>query len=189
MSPKRRRFVLEYIKDLNATQAAIRAGYSKLTADTQGPRLLGNVGVRKAIDSALAEREVRTQIKADDVLKELHRLATVDVGDAFDDMGRLLPFKDMPRDVRRAIAGVDVEELWGPDGGAQLGVIRKVKFWPKSNALEQLGKHLKLFTDVMEVKTDDLTDEQVAARIAALLERARQKRDAGAAEAGKAPVP
>lgn len=78
LPPKQQRFVLEYIVDLNATQAAIRAGYSARTAEQQGPRLLGNVGVSAAIAAALEQRSKRTEITADRVLAETWALLTAD---------------------------------------------------------------------------------------------------------------
>jgi hypothetical protein len=77
MTPKQRRFVDEYLLDLNATQAAIRAGYSARTAEQQGPRLLGNVEIAEAIQAAQQARSERVQITADDVLRGLHREATL----------------------------------------------------------------------------------------------------------------
>lgn len=75
LTPKQAAFVAEYLVDLNATQAAIRAKYSKKTAHVQGPRLLGNVAVRRALDIALAERAARLGVKAEDVLGDVARLA------------------------------------------------------------------------------------------------------------------
>jgi hypothetical protein len=77
MTPKQRRFVDEYLLDLNATQAAIRAGYSAPTAEQQGPRLLGNVEVATAIQAAQQTRSERLRITQDDVLRGLHREATL----------------------------------------------------------------------------------------------------------------
>jgi phage terminase small subunit len=77
MTPKQRRFVDEYLLDLNAARAAIRAGYSAHTAEQQGPRLLGNVEVAEAIQAAQQVRSERLQITQDDVLKGLHREATL----------------------------------------------------------------------------------------------------------------
>jgi phage terminase small subunit len=71
LNAKQRCFVLEYLVDLNSTRAAVRAGYSKKTADVIGPRLLGNVRVKEAVAKAVAERAARTEITADAVLKEL----------------------------------------------------------------------------------------------------------------------
>lgn len=65
----------EYLVDLNATQAAIRAKYSAKTAHSAGPRLLEHVGVRAALDIALAERAARLGVKAEDVLGDVARIA------------------------------------------------------------------------------------------------------------------
>lgn len=77
MTRKQDRFVKEYLIDLNATQAAIRAGYSPKTANEQGARLLANVSVQEAIAKAMAERSKRTGISQDRVIQELARIAFV----------------------------------------------------------------------------------------------------------------
>lgn len=169
LTNKQQRFVDEYIVDLNATQAAIRAGYSAKTAAQQGERLLRNVEVRRAVDEALEERADRVNVKADDVLRELLRIATTDLSGAYDEHGRLLPLKDIPRDLRRAIAGVETEELWGaPEDGerSQIGTTRKLKLWDKTKALELLGKHLKLFTDKVEHSASDSLEALILASYA-----------------------
>ena len=76
LTPKQRRFVDEYLVDLNATQAAVRAGYSARTANEQGARLLANVGIATAIQTAQEARSERLQLSQDDVLRGLHREAT-----------------------------------------------------------------------------------------------------------------
>jgi uncharacterized Zn-finger protein len=77
MTPRQQRFVDEYLVDLNATRAAVRAGYSARTAEQQGARLLGNVKVAAAVQAALEARSDRIQISQDDVLRGLHREATL----------------------------------------------------------------------------------------------------------------
>ncbi len=152
LTPKQERFVQEYLLDLNATQAAIRAGYSEKTALQSGPRLLGNVGVKNAIDEALSRRAQRVEVRADDILRELMRIALADISLAFGEDGQLLKIKEMPEEIRRAVAGVETEELWEGSGDSRMriGDTVKVKFWNKPQALELLGKHLKLFTDKVE---------------------------------------
>jgi len=81
LTDKQRLFVREYLVDLNATQAAIRAGYSADTADVQGPRLLGNVRVSEAIDDALTKREQRIEITQDMVLQRWWAIANADPND------------------------------------------------------------------------------------------------------------
>ncbi len=71
MTPKQERFVQEYLIDLNATQAAIRAGYSKKTANPQAARLLAKVSIKQAIDAALAKRTERTEITQEWVIEQL----------------------------------------------------------------------------------------------------------------------
>jgi phage terminase small subunit len=68
---KQTAFIAEYLKDLCATQAAIRAGYSEKTAGQQGDRLLKNVEIAAAVDHAMRERGSRTKLQADDVIKHL----------------------------------------------------------------------------------------------------------------------
>lgn len=84
LTEKKRAFVQEYLVDLNATQAAIRAGYSPKTAKSQGQRLLTNVDIQKAIQKAMEARAVRTEITQDMVLEELASVAMGEAGDEQD---------------------------------------------------------------------------------------------------------
>ncbi|CAA2136743.1 terminase small subunit [Hyphomicrobium sp. ghe19] len=81
LTPKQRRFVENYLLDLNATQAAIRAGYSKRTAQEQGSQLLNHPTIRIAIDAAKAERSAKTEICAEQVLEEIAAMAFYDPGE------------------------------------------------------------------------------------------------------------
>jgi phage terminase small subunit len=81
INAQQRRFVDEYLIDLNATQAATRAGYSAKTANEQGARLLANVSVQQAIQAAIAERAKRTQITQDAVLKKWWSIASANPND------------------------------------------------------------------------------------------------------------
>lgn len=163
LSPMQARFVVEYPIDLNGSAAAERAGCSPRSAAVTAAKWLRKANVRAAIDAELAARAKRVRITADDVLAELGRLAFVDIAKAYDkDTGALLPIHEIPEDVRRAIAGVDVVEL--PDGA---GTVRKLKLYDKKGSLELLGKNLKLFTDRLEVKVDE--------SFAELLKRRRER--------------
>lgn len=170
LSAKQQAFVREYLVDLNATQAAIRAGYSAKTARQVGGENLTKPAIRAAVDAALSARSQRVEVKADDVLRELMRVGLMDPIGAFDENGALLPLHRMPEEARRAISGFDLEELWEGRGDEreQIGTVRKVRFWPKVQALEALGKHLKLFTEVKEHRFAELTDEQLEAKFLAI---------------------
>jgi phage terminase small subunit len=149
LPPNQARFVEEYLKDLNGKQAAIRAGYAEKSAEVQASQLLRKPKVRQAVDEALARRSARVEISQDDVLRELLRLATVDIGKAFDANGDMLPLKEMPEDVRRAISSVEVETHFAGDGDErfEVGRLKKVKFWDKKGSLDSLAKHLGMYVE------------------------------------------
>lgn len=107
LTPKQQRFVHEYLIDLNATEAAKRAGYSEKTAMEQGYKLVHKVSVVAAINEAKQDRECRTNITQDKVLKETARLAFSSIGELFSpDDFELVPPTQLPDDVARAIASV-----------------------------------------------------------------------------------
>lgn len=178
LSPKQQRFVAEYLVDLNATKAAERAGYSAKTARAQGSRLLTNADIQSALKEALEKQQNRLSLSADRVLLEFMRVAYSDpLRDVFDKDGRMLGLHDIPEDARRAVASVEVEERFeGRGEDAERYTVRKVKFWNKNEALSALGKHLKLFTDVLETKVKGMPREQRAERVAQLLAEALERR-------------
>lgn len=79
LNDRQQLFAQEYLVDLNATQAAIRAGYSQKTARSQGERLLTNVDIAAAIQRGIKERIEKTQITAERVLLELAAIAFMDI--------------------------------------------------------------------------------------------------------------
>jgi len=112
LSPKQKMFVKEYLVDLNATQAAIRAGYSAKTANAAAGRLLTKVSVAAAIQAAKAERAERLEIKADDVLKGIVR-CTNKAEDAEDYRTALKGFELQGKHLGLF---VERQEVSGPDG-------------------------------------------------------------------------
>jgi phage terminase small subunit len=153
LNAKQRAFVAEYLTDLNATQAAIRAGYSKRTARQIGEENLTKPVIADAIKKAMSERECRTKISQDMVLHELARIAFFDIGKAFDESGMLRPIQEIDEDTRRALMGLEIVELREADG-APAGTLKKVKLANKIEALDKLMKHLGMFSPV-RVKFDD----------------------------------
>lgn len=177
LNERQRRFANEFLVDLNGTQAAIRAGYSADSARESAAENLARPAVRQLVDKTLTARAEKTQIQAERVLLETARMALVDIGQAFDENGVLLPLCDMPEDVRRSISYIEVEELWEGKGEdrVQIGVLKRVKFWDKPKAVELLGKHLRLFSDRVEVAVESISDEDRAARLVELIERGRSR--------------
>lgn len=145
MTPKQLRFVQEYLLDLNATQAAIRAGYSKRTANEQGARLLAKASVAEAIAAAQARRADRTEINADWVLKRLAEEADADLADLYDEKGDLLPVSEWPLIWRKGIvAGLEIEALFDGHGEdrRQIGYTKKLKLSDRIKRIELIGKHV-----------------------------------------------
>lgn len=146
LTEKQRLFVEEYLIDLNATQAAIRAGYSAKTADVQGSRMLGNVKVQQAIAEAMAKRSKRTGVNQDRVVLELAKLAFVKMTDLVDSEGRIKT--NATDDDLSCIESIKYKESDNEFGGS---VEREVKISSKLKALELLGKHLGMWNDKLDV--------------------------------------
>jgi|SRR5215471_3025720 len=151
-TPKQGVFVQEYLKDLNATQAAIRAGYSEKTAGSVGHDLLKKPEIQTAIQAAMDARSERTEITADRVLQEIARLAFVDMRKFYREDGSFKGIHEFDDDTAAALASLETAELFEGSGEnrVQVGHIKKLKLWDKSRNLELLGKHLKLFIDKNE---------------------------------------
>lgn len=149
LNPKQRSFVIEYLKDKNATQAAIRAGYSAKTAQQISSELLLKPVISKAISDVIGSQAEKAEIDGIIVLRELYRILTVDIAGAFEENGALKPIQDIPEDIRRAISSVEVDEIWEQEGNrkVEVGETKKVKFWSKTEAAQLLGKNLKLWAD------------------------------------------
>jgi phage terminase small subunit len=101
----------------------------------------------------MAERAAKIELRAEAVLLELKRVAMVDLGELYEQLGHLLPVKDMPPDARRALAGIKVFDEFEGSGAdrTKVGEVREVKLLDNLRALELLGKHLGLFADRLEV--------------------------------------
>lgn len=141
LTAKQQRFVDEYLIDLNATQAAIRAGYSPSTANEQGARLLVNVSISSAISQAMAHRSRRTGITQDRVLRELAKVAFVNANDVIDTDSATVR-ADATADDLACIQAVKVKVSESEMGSSSE---REIKLYDKMRALEMLGKHLGLF--------------------------------------------
>jgi phage terminase small subunit len=165
LTPKQQRFVDEYLVDLNATDAARRAGYSAKTAEQQGPRLLGNVGVQAAIQRQQAKRVDKTGLTADRVLEEYRRLGFSNVQSLLDADGNLRPLHELPAEVAAAISSVEVVMKNAAAGDGKIDRVLKIKLWDKTRTLNDLARHFALLVDRVEVSGDlSLTAKIAAAR-------------------------
>lgn len=149
LNPRQRAFVVEYLKDKNATQAYVRAyGVSAKVAESAGPRLYGHVRVTAEIarleKQQLAQIQKETGITLERTLREIARVAFFDPRKLFDKDGNPLSLSDLDDDTVAAIAGLDVLEEWQGTGEnrAFVGLIKKYKIATKLDGLEKLMKHL-----------------------------------------------
>lgn len=150
LTDKQELFAREYLKDLNATQAAIRAGYSVKTAQEQASRLLSNVMVQSRISELKADRNEEVGIDAAYVLRRLVEIDQMDVLDILLPNGELKPIKDWPKTWRTTLSGMDVTEMAGDDPG----FLKKIKWPDKVKNLELLGKHVTVQAFKENVKTE-----------------------------------
>jgi phage terminase small subunit len=170
LTPKQRRFVEEYLLDMNATQAAIRAGYSQKTANEQGAQLLGKAHVQGAIDAAKIKRSEQTGIDADWMLQRLVAEAEADLADLYNDNNNLKPVEEWPKIWRQGlVAGVEIEALFEgqKDDRIQVGYVKKLKLSDRVRRLELIGKHVRVnaFQDQVVVNAvEGLADRLVRAR-------------------------
>ncbi|QHM76508.1 hypothetical protein C7M52_02484 [Mixta theicola] len=142
LTGKQEMFCREYLIDLNATQAAIRAGYSEKTAPTIACENLIKPNVQQRIAELKAERNERVEITADYVLRRLAEIDQMDVLDILTESGDLKPVAQWPKVWRTTLSGLDVAVMGGEEDTA--GLLKKIKWPDKVKNLELLGKHISV---------------------------------------------
>lgn len=154
LTPKQQLFVQEYLVDLNATQAAIRAGYSANTAEQIGYQLLQKTSVQKSIQEAMRERIERIEFTQIDVLRQWARIAFADLKHVvtWDDNGIHLKHSD---EVDGTILQ-EISETISPKGG----ITKSVKINDRMKALESLARHFGMFNDKLKI-TGNMTNTNI----------------------------
>ncbi len=149
LTDKQELFAREYLKDLNATQAAIRAGYSEKSAAAQGCENLIKPNIAARIIELKGARNEEVGIDAAYVLKRLVEIDQMDVLDILLANGELKPLPQWPKVWRTSLSGIDVTEL----AGDAAGLLKKIKWPDKVKNLELLGKHVDVqaFKDKTEI--------------------------------------
>lgn len=169
LSVKHEAFCQEYIRDLNAG-AAYKRVYPKSslkTAETNGPKLLRKAQIKDRVKELMQGTFEEYKIDRVKILKELELLATVNMAEALNEDGSMKKVSEMPLAVQKALSGIDTQEIYEGTGQDRVyvGDLKKIKLFDKTRSLEMLGRHLKLFTDVVEHKfTDALADRLSKAR-------------------------
>ena len=150
LTPKRQNFVKEYLVDLNASQAALRAGYSPKSSPKIGFQLLEITRIQEAIQKERLKIEKKTDITIEKCLKEYAKIAFLDIEKAFKEDGSLKPISEIPEDIRRAIAGLETSTIRTDDN--KIGTLHKIKISDKKGALDSIMRHLGGFDND---KSDD----------------------------------
>ena len=179
LTAKQRRFVEEYLVDKNATQAAIRAGYSAKTAHAIGHENLSKPEIASEIDAQLAAMREKTGITVERVAAELAKIGFADVRKLFKGDG-LVSIEALDDETAGAVSSVEVVTRAVPgsesdDGLKEVEHVHKIKLWDKRAALVDLGKHLGMFVERHEhtgrdggpIETKDVSDAETADRLLA----------------------
>lgn len=153
MTESQKRFCDEYLIDLNATRA-YKVAYPKTkkeeTINSASSRMLRNVKVQEYISEKIKEREKRTEVTQDMVIQELSRIAFLDIRKLYNESGGLKNIQDIDDETIKAISSLETLEEYDGYGEdkEQIGNTQKVKLLDKLKALELLGKHLGMFSDI-----------------------------------------
>lgn len=143
LTPKQAAFVREYLIDKNATQAAIRAGYSRKTARQIGEENLSKPDIRLAIDAGMAESAQRAGLAADEVRANLARVLRFDPRKLFNRDGTMKQIHELDDDTALCLTAIEVVETVGANGVPML--VKRIKWETKSTAMEQAMKMLGMF--------------------------------------------
>lgn len=169
LTPKQQMFCDEYLIDLNATQAAIRAGYSNKTAKEIGCNLLTKVNIRAYIDQKMAERSRRCGITADRVLNELAKIGFCNAADLIN-FNQATVKEEADNYDTAAIQSVKVKTMSSENGDM---IEREVKLYDKTKSLELIGKHLGMFKDKVEVDVSETPKSEMAELLSQRRERTK----------------
>lgn len=144
LSKKQETFVKEYLVDLNATHAAIRAGYSEKTAKQIGFQNLRKDHIAIQVSAAMQKRSEETRIDSNYVLHRLTEIDQMDVLDILNNNGSVKSVSEWPKIWRQFISGFDVSEVFtgGGDDRELSGLLKKIKWPDKIKNLELIGKHV-----------------------------------------------
>ncbi len=161
-------FAREYVIDFNGARAAQAAGIREAGSKVWASRALTKANVRRRVDALLSARATKLEVKAERVLEELAKLAFLDPRNFYNEDGTLKMIHELDADTAACIAGVEYEKLYEHYAKGQskpIGSTTKIKFHDKGQNLERLGRHLKLFTEKVEVSGDNaLLDRLLAGR-------------------------
>ena len=160
LTPKQDKFVNEYLIDLNGTAAVIRAGFSPKQASSKAYQLLRKNTVQEALIERRKELSAASGVTPEKVIQGFANLAFADLAECYDENGFLKNIHNIPKNIRMALAGIEVDELFEGKGEdrERIGQTKKVKIWDKNRALDSLAKYFGLYApqviEIMERHTE-----------------------------------
>jgi len=146
---------------------SLRPGISTNVAAAAATRLFKHPAVKAVLAKSRKKLMKKFEISEERVLQEMACIAFLDIADLFNDDGSLKPISEIPEETRRALAGLEISELFDGVGEdrEQVGRLKRLKVESKTKGLEMLGKYLEMFRDRLELSTDqDLANLILAAR-------------------------
>lgn len=162
LTDKQEFFCREYLVDLNATQAAIRAGYSEKTANRIASQLLSKLDIQEFLQKARDERNELVKTDSEYVLRRLREIDELDIIDIMlDDLTGFRPLSEWPKSWRISLSGIDIQTIVIADGSEEPmeKLVRKIKWPDKTKNLELIGRHVgvKAWDKEKESQGDDLS--------------------------------
>jgi phage terminase small subunit len=156
LTPQQLRFCEEYIVDLNGSEAAVRAEYSRKSSRSIASELLAKPQIQEKISELKAERSKRVEVTADDVLKTLKTAVDLDIFQLLNAKGEWKPLKDIPPEIRKLITSVEFDP-YDP------GKITNIRFLPKTFSTSLLAKHTGIEKNNLNVGGDESLIDLLAA--------------------------
>lgn len=165
MNARQAQFAAEYVKDRNATQAAIRAGYSPKTAGQQGEQLLKNLEIAAYVAQRQQQALDDAGVTAKRVIDEISLHSFSNVQDLFDEAGNLRPIHTLTRAQAACISSLEIIKKNAEAGDGKTDLVHKVRVTDKIKSLEMLAKHFALLTEnIHHTGSVDLVGKLQAAR-------------------------
>jgi phage terminase small subunit len=178
LTPKEQIFIREYLIDGNGTRAAIAAGYAAASAGVAASKLLKKPKVSQELQALRAGLCAKLEITAERVLQGIAQLAFFDPRKFYAADGSLKPVMELDELTVASLQGIDVQKLfrhYGKGASEEIGTLTKIRFADRGLNLERLGRHLKLFTDKLELNNSDAIIAALKAGRARVAEAKKKK--------------
>lgn len=165
LTPKQALFVAEYRKDLNATQAAIRAGYSPASAGRNADALMKKHEIAKVLAQQTQTTLAKVKVSAERAIEEAAALAFSDLGAYYNEAGEVRPMSEWTPEMRAAVQSLEtLDRDITPGERGPAAKVHRLKLWDKPKNLEMLFKHLNLLTERVDINLTVKLDSIIRAR-------------------------